>query len=99
MAITIRNRTTEAMIRELGERWGSGPSGVIKRLAERELQGTASVSKAEAQRLMRLWDEADREFSPPSEEEAAAMRHELDHMYDYLDDEAAAEPADRREAS
>jgi hypothetical protein len=87
MAITIRNKGTEAMIRRLAEQWGSGPSGVIKRLVEHELQRTGAVPEAEFQRRMNIWDELDREFPPPTEEEKSEMQYELDHMYDYLEEE------------
>jgi hypothetical protein len=43
MAITIRNRRTEAMIREIGRPRGEGPSAVVRRLAERELQNLAAA--------------------------------------------------------
>jgi hypothetical protein len=36
MAITIRNKTTEELIRKIGRRTGEGPSAVIRRLVERE---------------------------------------------------------------
>ena len=36
MAITIRNKTTEDLIRKIGRRTGEGPSAVVRRLAERE---------------------------------------------------------------
>ena len=35
MAITIRNKETERMIREIGRRYGEGPSQTIRRLAEK----------------------------------------------------------------
>jgi hypothetical protein len=38
MAITIRNKTTEAMIREIGRRRGEGPSAVVRYLAESKLR-------------------------------------------------------------
>lgn len=38
MAITIRNRETEEMIRELGRRFSEGPSAVVRRLAEQAVR-------------------------------------------------------------
>lgn len=96
MAITIRNRETEAMLRQLGMRWGLGPSRVIRRLAEEELVRSGTTSPEEFASRMKLWDELEREFPPPSEEEKRQMQYELDHMYDYLDDELAAEATKRR---
>jgi hypothetical protein len=90
MAITIRNKETEAMIRRLGERWHEGPSAVVKRLAETELGREDTVSDAEYQRRMQIWDEIEKEFPPPTEEEKREMQHELDTMYDYLDDDEIA---------
>jgi len=37
VAITIRNKTTEELIRKIGRRTGEGPSAVVRRLAEREV--------------------------------------------------------------
>jgi len=36
VAITIRNKTTEELIRKIGRRTGEGPSAVVRRLAENE---------------------------------------------------------------
>jgi len=36
MAITIRNKTTEELIRKIGRRTGEGPSAVIARLVKAE---------------------------------------------------------------
>lgn len=38
MAIAIRNKTTEAMIRAIGRRRGEGPSAVVRYLAENKLR-------------------------------------------------------------
>jgi hypothetical protein len=88
MAITIRNRQTENMIRRLGDLWGLGPSGVVQRLAEDELAREATVSPAEFERRMKLWDELMAMVPEFTEAEKQEMQHELDHMYDYLDEDS-----------
>ena len=85
MAITIRNKETEAMIRKIGKRRGEGPSAVIRYLAEKEVcPETQPVSREEIERRIRIFRELEREFPPPSEEEKEQIQYELDHMYDYL---------------
>lgn len=46
MAITIRNKETEALIRKIGRRTGEGPSAVITRLVQRETRTTDDTSAA-----------------------------------------------------
>ena len=88
MAITIRNRETEDMVRKIGERWGEGPSAVVKRLAKKELAETRSVPADEYARRMQVFDDLAREFPPqdpkPSWEELEA---DMQAMFDYLDEE------------
>jgi hypothetical protein len=51
VAITIRNKVTEQLIRKIGRRTGEGPSAVIRRLAEREAANDAGmVSEEEVER-------------------------------------------------
>ena len=88
MAITIRNKETEAMIGRLGLRWGLGPSAVVKRLAEEELARAGTVPPEEFERRMKLWDELMPMVPEFTEEEKREMQYEMDHMYDYLDEEA-----------
>jgi Rv0623-like transcription factor len=59
VAITIRNKATEELIRIIGRRTGEGPSAVIRRLAENEnsRQPQGRVSEEEVKRRMRVMDE------------------------------------------
>ena len=99
MAITIRNKRTEAMIRAIGERTGEGPSALLHRLATEALEREAT-QEAQAQKTrLEAWDALDEAFPPPSEEEKAEMRKVMQTMYDYLDDEAAQGTAPKRKAS
>ena len=71
MAITIRNKETERMIREIGRKTGEGPSAVIRRavesLREPERQETEDERIA---RRMKAWDELNKEFPPPDRQAA-----------------------------
>ena len=59
MAITIRNKTTEELIRKIGQHTGEGPSAVVRRLAEREAGGMKEqkVPEEEVQRRLALFEE------------------------------------------
>jgi hypothetical protein len=66
MAITIRNKETEALIRTIGRRTGEGPSAVIRRLAEKEaLQQPASVTEEEIARRLTFMKDLRRRYPPP----------------------------------
>lgn len=43
MPITIRNKKTEELIRTIGRRTGEGPSAVVLRLAQAEIDGQKTV--------------------------------------------------------
>lgn len=89
LAITIRNKTTEAMIREIGRRRGEGPSAVVRRLAERELrERRGEVAREERERRKRAWEELDK-LVPPEAKRIPwkEIEAEMQAMYDYLDDE------------
>lgn len=89
MAITIRNKDTEAMIRRIGKRRNEGPSAVVKRLAEQELLRNGQVSQGEYERRMRVFDELARKY-PPSEPKVpwSEVEREMDALFDYLDEDA-----------
>lgn len=53
MAITIRNKETEAMIRELGRRYREGPSAVVRRLAERAVRKEGIADEDDSRRADR----------------------------------------------
>ena len=50
IAITIRNRETERMIREIGKHYGERPSQTIRRLAEKELDQPGAALQEEFDR-------------------------------------------------
>jgi len=60
MAITIRNKETEALIRKIGRRTGEGPSAVITRLVTNEAGGKSrlppDVVKGRVARIRELRD-------------------------------------------
>lgn len=90
MAITIRNKETEAMIRRIGRRRGEGPSAVIARLAKQELQRAGEVSQAEFERRMKAWEELERDFPPPRPKPSwAEIEAEMQAMYDDPEEEGA----------
>ena len=50
MAITIRNKATEELIRQIGRRTGEGPSAIVRRLAQAEIKGEQTVPPDVVQR-------------------------------------------------
>lgn len=65
MAITIRNKQTEELIRRIGRRNGEGPSAVIRRLAEREAAAEDSpVPEEEVERRLKRFEELARKYPP-----------------------------------
>jgi hypothetical protein len=96
MAITIRNRQTEAEIRRLGKRWGLGPSAVIRRLAEEELQRVETAGQTNTGNPGDLWDDLMAMVPTLTEAEKHQVWDEMDHMYDYLyEDETEVGHGDR----
>ena len=92
MAITIRNKDTEAMIRQIGKRRNEGPSAVVKRLAEQELQRNGEVQQEEYARRMRAFEELARKYPPPEPKVPwAEIEREMDAVFDYLDEEPRPE--------
>lgn len=87
MAITIRNKDTEAMIRRIGKRWDVGPSEVVRRLAKEELARAGTVTPAEFELRMKAWDELMAMVPELTDEQKREMQYEMDHMFDYLDEE------------
>ncbi len=91
MAITIRNKQTEAMIRRIGQGRGEGPSAVVKRLAEQELAKNGEVSQAEFERRMRVFDELADRYPPPEPKLPwSEIEADMQEMFDYLDEESEA---------
>lgn len=84
MAITIRNKTTEELIRKIGRRTGEGPSAVIRRLAENEnsKDAVAPVPDEEVQRRMAVFDELARKYPPSGPKMTwAEVEKEMDSIF------------------
>lgn len=70
MAITIRNKTTEELIRQIGRRTGEGPSAVVRRLAIAEtgnLETPAPPSPDVVRQRMRDLEESRLRFIHPDD--------------------------------
>ena len=89
MAITIRNKETEAMIRRLGKRRNEGPSAVVSRLAREALAREGQVSHDDYERRMKAWDEV-MALAPPRDPNITwdDLDREMQGLFDYLDEEA-----------
>jgi hypothetical protein len=95
MAMTIRNKETEAMIRRIGKKRGEGPSSVIRRLAEQELRRNGEVPQAEYNRRMRAFEELARRYPPPEPRVPwSEIEAEMQSLFDYLDEDDASERED-----
>ena len=83
MAITIRNKETEELIRRIGRRTGEGPSAVIRRLAEREaVQHPTSVSEEEVRRRLAFMADLRKRYPPPDDETSwADLEEEMDSIF------------------
>jgi hypothetical protein len=64
MAITIRNKQTEELIRKIGRRTGEGPSAVIARLVKAEASGRndQKVPEEEVRRRLALFEELSKKY-------------------------------------
>jgi hypothetical protein len=88
VAITIRNKETEAIIRRLGKRRNEGPSAVVSRLAKEALAREGQVSQEEYERRMRAFEQLAREFPPPEPKVPwSEIEAEMQSLFDYLDEE------------
>ncbi len=96
MAITIRNKQTEELIRRIGRRTGEGPSAVIRRLAEKEVaQEPHETSQAEVTRRLAVFKELRRKYPPPDPKPSwTEIQEEIDSLYSYLDE--PGDDAERR---
>lgn len=88
MAITIRNKTTEELIRKIGRRTGEGPSAVVRRLAEREASDHKKpVPEEEVQRRLQFMRELHEKYPPPDPKPSwEEIERDMDALYDYLDE-------------
>ncbi len=101
MAITIRNKATEELIRKIGRRTGEGPSAVVRRLVEREATGQnhQKVAEEEVRQRMIEFEELARKYPPPDPKPTwEEVERDMDALYDYLDAEGdgAEDPEKRR---
>lgn len=89
MAITIRNKTTEELIRQIGRRTGEGPSAVISRLVTREASGqNDKVPETEVQRRLAVFEELAKKYPPPDPAPTwDEVEREMDALYDYIDED------------
>ncbi|MBS3650377.1 type II toxin-antitoxin system VapB family antitoxin [Pseudaminobacter sp. 19-2017] len=64
MAITIRNKTTEDLIRQIGRRTGEEPGAVIERLVKAEAgrDRIDEVPEEKVRRRMAVFEELDRKY-------------------------------------
>jgi hypothetical protein len=92
MAITIRNKDTEAMIRQLGKRRNEGPSAVVNRAVREALEREGQVSQEEYERRMRAFEELARKYPPPDPKIPwGEIEAEMQSLFDYLDEEGEAD--------
>jgi hypothetical protein len=90
MAITIRNKKTEELIRLIGRRTGEGPSAVIRRLAQNEASGGSHQNEAEIRQRIAAMEELSRKFPPPEPKPSRdEIERERDALFDYLDEDPA----------
>ena len=90
MAITIRNKETEAMIRKLGKRCGEGPSAVIRRLAQEALEHEAREAEGGLARRLAAWNTL-MAFAPPRDPNVTwvEIEGEMDALFDDLEEDGA----------
>lgn len=89
MAITIRNKATEELIRTISRRTGEGPSAVVRRLAEAEVmdQRKQKVPEEEVQRRLQFMRELREKYPPPYPKPTwEEIERDMDALYDYLDE-------------
>lgn len=83
MAITIRNKETEELIRRIGQRTGEGPSAVVRRLAHNAVgQSETSVPETEVQRRLARFEKLRKEYPPPENPVSwAEIQEEMDSIF------------------
>ena len=95
MAITIRNKKTEELIRTIG-RPGEGPSAVIRRLAESEARDRQEVPTEVARQRIERLKELSRKYPPPDPKPGRTeIEQEMEALFDYMDEEPARKRAER----
>lgn len=82
MAITIRNKTTEAMIREIGRRRGEGPSAVVRYLAQDKLRELEAGDPESEARRRKAIQEVMRSRPKLTDEQKQEIERRMDELYD-----------------
>ena len=82
MAITIRNKTVEADVREIGKDTGEGPSAVIGRLVADERQRLSEVERLERARRRHAMRELIAMLPRLTEQDKAEMDRQAEELYD-----------------
>lgn len=82
MAITIRNKTIESAVREIGRETGEGPSALIGRLVAEEKQRLSEVEKLEKARRRHAMRELIGMLPKLTEEDRLEMDRAMEDMYD-----------------
>jgi hypothetical protein len=82
MAITIRNRTIEADVREVGKETGEGPSALIGRLVADERNRLTEVEKLEMARRRHAMRELIAMLPKLTGHDKAEMDRMMQDMYD-----------------
>ncbi len=82
MAITIRNKTTEAALREIGQDTGEGPSALIGRLVAEEKTRLSEVEKLERARRRHAMRELIAMLPKLTEHDSAEIDRAIEDMYD-----------------
>ena len=81
MAITIRNKQTEELIRKIGQRTGEGPSAIVRRLAEKEAaRQPAQPDPQEIARRMKAIEELSRKCRPDPKPSWNEFQQEIDEI-------------------
>lgn len=83
MAITIRNKTTEELIRKIGRRTGEGPSAVVRRLVAREAAGQdGAVPEEEVRQRLAYFEAIRRKYPPPHDDVTwPEIEEEMDSIF------------------
>ena len=84
MAITIRNKETEELIRKIGRRTGEGPSAVVARLVKQEASGRneQKVPEEEVRRRMAVFEELRKKYPNTGPEMTwAEIEEEMDSIF------------------
>lgn len=82
MPITLRNKATEALIRELGKPRGEGPSATITRLAVEAKEREEQAWEAEKERRRQLIPKLRALIPQLTDEDKRSIDQAMEDMYD-----------------